>query len=299
MTVGALRATDAGSRVRLAGWVNRRRDLGGLIFIDLRDRSGLVQLSFGPDWTPADVLERAKRLGAEWVVAVEGTVVQRPQGNQNLELATGAVEIHVDALDVLAESATPPIPVARAPGDELPAEELRLRYRYLDLRREELQRALHVRHRAFQTVRRHLSGEGFWEVDTPMLTRRTPEGARDYLVPSRVHPGEFYALPQSPQIYKQLLMVSGYDRYFQIARCLRDEDLRADGSRSSRRSTPRCRLSTRTTCSASANGPWLRYGVRYSTWSCRCRSRGSRTATRWNATARTSRTSASACRSST
>jgi aspartyl-tRNA synthetase len=228
MTVGALRATDAGSRVRLAGWVNRRRDLGGLIFIDLRDRSGLVQLSFGPDWTPADVLERAKRLGAEWVVAVEGTVVQRPQGNQNLELATGAVEIHVDALDVLAESATPPIPVARAPGDELPAEELRLRYRYLDLRREELQRALHVRHRAFQTVRRHLSGEGFWEVDTPMLTRRTPEGARDYLVPSRVHPGEFYALPQSPQIYKQLLMVSGYDRYFQIARCLRDEDLRAD-----------------------------------------------------------------------
>ncbi|MEX0906767.1 MAG: aspartate--tRNA ligase [Gemmatimonadota bacterium] len=227
-TVAALRAPDAGSRVRLAGWVNRRRDLGGLIFIDLRDRSGLVQLSFGPEWTPQDVLERAKRLGSEWVIAVAGEVVRRPAANVNRELGSGEVEIHVAALDVLSESATPPIPVAAAQGDELPAEELRLRYRYLDLRRVELQRALHVRHRAFQVVRRHLSDEGFWEIDTPMLTRRTPEGARDYLVPSRVHPGEFYALPQSPQIYKQLLMVSGYDRYFQIARCLRDEDLRAD-----------------------------------------------------------------------
>jgi aspartyl-tRNA synthetase len=225
---GALRPDAAGGQVRLAGWVNRRRDLGGLIFIDLRDRSGLVQLSFGPDWTPADVLERARRLGAEWVIAVDGKVADRPAGNVNTELATGGVEVHVTGLTVLAESATPPIPVARAQGDELPAEELRLRYRYLDLRRDELQRALHARHRAFQVVRRHLSAEGFWEIDTPMLTRRTPEGARDYLVPSRVHPGEFYALPQSPQIYKQLLMVSGYDRYFQIARCLRDEDLRAD-----------------------------------------------------------------------
>jgi aspartyl-tRNA synthetase len=226
--VGTLRPDAAASHVRLAGWVNRRRDLGGLIFVDLRDRSGLVQLSFGPDWTPSDVLERAKRLGAEWVIAIDGTVVDRPAGNLNPELATGAVEVHVSNMSVLAESATPPIPVARAQGDELPAEELRLRYRYLDLRRDELQRALHARHRAFQVVRRHLSDEGFWEIDTPMLTRRTPEGARDYLVPSRVHPGEFYALPQSPQIYKQLLMVSGYDRYFQIARCLRDEDLRAD-----------------------------------------------------------------------
>jgi aspartyl-tRNA synthetase len=226
--IGTLRAEHAEQQIRLAGWVHRRRDLGGLIFIDLRDRSGRAQLSFGPEWTPAPVMERAKRLGAEWVVAVEGRVVQRPDGNVNRDLATGAVEIHVTALDVLSEAATPVIPIAPAPGDELPAEELRLRYRYLDLRREELQSALHVRHRAFQVVRRHLSAEGFWEVDTPMLTRRTPEGARDYLVPSRVHPGEFYALPQSPQIYKQLLMVAGYDRYFQIARCLRDEDLRAD-----------------------------------------------------------------------
>jgi aspartyl-tRNA synthetase len=225
---GALRSGDAGSRVRLAGWVNRRRDLGGLVFIDLRDRAGLVQLSFGPDWTPGPVLERAGRLGAEWVIAVEGLVVARPAGNTNPDLATGDVEVHVVALDVLSEALTPPIPVAASQSDELPAEELRLRYRYLDLRRPELQRALHVRHRAFQLVREHLSAEGFWEVDTPMLTRRTPEGARDYLVPSRVHPGEFYALPQSPQIYKQLLMVAGYDRYFQIARCLRDEDLRAD-----------------------------------------------------------------------
>jgi aspartyl-tRNA synthetase len=226
--VGALRADHAGARVRLAGWVHRRRDLGGLIFVDLRDRAGRVQLSFGPEWTPAAVLERAKQLGAEWVIGVEGVVQLRPGGNANLDLATGEVEVHVTALDVLAESVTPPIPVARGTGEELPSEDLRLRYRYLDLRRDELQHALHVRHRAFQVVRSHLSDEGFWEIDTPMLTRRTPEGARDYLVPSRVHPGEFYALPQSPQIYKQLLMVSGYDRYFQIARCLRDEDLRAD-----------------------------------------------------------------------
>ena len=225
---GSLRASDAGSVVRLTGWVHKRRDLGGLVFIDLRDRSGRVQLSFGPDWSPPEVLKRAARLGAEFVIAVEGTVVARPQGNINKDLDTGAVEIHVRRLDVLAEADTPPIPVAPAADDELPAEELRLRYRYLDLRRDDLHRALHMRHRAFQTVRRFMSEQGFWEIDTPMLTRRTPEGARDYLVPSRVHPGEFYALPQSPQIYKQLLMVSGYDRYFQIARCLRDEDLRAD-----------------------------------------------------------------------
>jgi aspartyl-tRNA synthetase len=225
---GALRASDAGTRVRLAGWVHRRRDLGGLIFIDLRDRSGRVQLSFEPGTTPPEVLERARALGAEWVIGVGGTVRDRPAGNLNVELATGAIEVVVDALEVFSPSDTPPIPVARGGADELPAEELRLRYRYLDLRRDELREGLQVRHRAMQCVRRHLSGEGFWEIDTPMLTRRTPEGARDYLVPSRVHPGEFYALPQSPQLYKQLLMVSGYDRYFQIARCLRDEDLRAD-----------------------------------------------------------------------
>jgi aspartyl-tRNA synthetase len=225
---GALRASDVGERVRLAGWVHRRRDLGGLIFIDLRDRSGRVQLSFGPDFTPDDVFERARRLGNEWVVMVEGDVAARPANNINTDLATGEVEVHVRGLEILNESQPPAIPVAISPGDELPAEELRLRYRYLDLRRDELQRSLELRHRAQQIVREHLSGEGFLEIETPMLTRRTPEGARDYLVPSRVHPGEFYALPQSPQIYKQLLMVAGYDRYFQIARCLRDEDLRAD-----------------------------------------------------------------------
>ncbi|MGH7443633.1 MAG: aspartate--tRNA ligase, partial [Longimicrobiales bacterium] len=225
---GALRAADAGRTVRLSGWVHKRRDLGGLVFLDLRDRSGRVQLSFGPDWTPVEIIERAASVAAEWVLAVEGTVHPRPDGMVNRDLATGEVEVRVSGLRVLAESATPPILVAHGPEDELPSEELRLRYRYLDLRREALQHALHVRHRMLQVVRAHLSSLGFWEIDTPMLTRRTPEGARDYLVPSRVHPGEFYALPQSPQIYKQLLMVAGYDRYFQIAKCLRDEDLRAD-----------------------------------------------------------------------
>ncbi len=226
--VGSLRAEDAGSEVRLAGWVHKRRDLGGLVFVDLRDRSGRVQLSFGPDWSPPEVLARARGLGAEDVVAASGVVVARPPENLNPELATGAVEVHVSRLEMLSDADTPPIPVAIAKGDELPAEELRLRYRYLDLRREEFQRALAARHLAAQSVRRYLSGQGFLEIETPMLTRRTPEGARDYLVPSRVHPGEFYALPQSPQLYKQLLMVAGYDRYFQIARCLRDEDLRQD-----------------------------------------------------------------------
>jgi aspartyl-tRNA synthetase len=225
---GDLRAAHAGQRVRLAGWVHKRRNLGGLVFIDLRDRAGRVQLSLGPDWTPADALERAKRVGAEFVLAVAGVVVARPPGNVNPDLATGEVEVHIEAFEILAEADTPPIPVAAGPPDELPAEELRLRYRYLDLRRDAFRHALGLRHRAMQITRRHLSERGFWEIETPMLTRRTPEGARDYLVPSRIHPGEFYALPQSPQIYKQLLMVSGYDRYFQIARCLRDEDLRAD-----------------------------------------------------------------------
>ncbi|HUH14135.1 MAG TPA: aspartate--tRNA ligase, partial [Longimicrobiales bacterium] len=226
--VGTLRAEDVGERVRLAGWVHRRRDLGGLVFVDLRDRSGLVQLSFGPEWSEPAAHERAGRLGAETVIAVEGEVARRPEGGANADLPTGEVEVRVASLEVLGAAETPPIPVALGAGDELPAEELRLRHRYLDLRREELQRSLGVRHRAQQVVRSWLDAQGFWEIETPMLTRRTPEGARDYLVPSRVHPGEFYALPQSPQLYKQLLMVAGYDRYFQIARCLRDEDLRAD-----------------------------------------------------------------------
>ena len=228
--VGEFRAADAdaGSQVRVVGWVHRRRDLGGLVFLELRDRTGRLQLSLGPGWTPAPLLERARRIGSEFVIAARGTLERRPAEAVNPDMATGEVELHVAELDILSESETPPIQVAPSATDELPAEELRLRYRYLDLRREELQRALITRHRVLQQVRSHLSAQGFLEIETPMLTRRTPEGARDYLVPSRVHPGEFYALPQSPQLYKQLLMVSGYDRYFQIARCLRDEDLRAD-----------------------------------------------------------------------
>ena len=219
---------DAGKRVTLAGWVHRRRDLGGLVFVQLRDRSGRVQLSFGPDWTPGSVFEHARELGNEWVIQVSGVVVERPAKDRNPEMETGDIEVHVVEMKILNQAETPPIPVAVSPGDELPAEDLRLRYRYLDLRRDQLQYSLALRHRAAQNVRQYLSGAGFLEIETPMLTRRTPEGARDYLVPSRVHAGEFYALPQSPQIYKQLLMVAGYDRYFQIARCLRDEDLRAD-----------------------------------------------------------------------
>lgn len=225
---GTLRAEDRGEQVRLAGWVHRRRDLGGMLFVDLRDRSGILQLSFGPDWTEPAALERAHELAAEAVIQVEGVVHERPEGQANEDMATGAVEVHVRGLEVLSTSEPLPIPVYRNPGEELPAEELRLRYRYLDLRRDALREALGVRHQALQAVRSYLSAQGFWEIETPMLTRRTPEGARDYLVPSRVHPGEFYALPQSPQLYKQLLMVAGYDRYFQLPHCLRDEDLRAD-----------------------------------------------------------------------
>ena len=225
---GTLRAEHAGSTVKLAGWVHRTRDLGGLLFLDLRDRSGIVQVSFDPRFTPEESRIAAANVGLESVVLIEGTVVVRPERMQNPELATGGIEVHASSLRVVGPAATPAIPVALGAGDKLPAEELRLRYRYLDLRRPELRDSLMLRHRLLQRARAHLSDRGFLEIETPMLTRPTPEGARDYLVPSRVHPGEFYALPQSPQIYKQLLMVSGYDRYFQIARCFRDEDLRAD-----------------------------------------------------------------------
>lgn len=225
---GSLCPSDIGTHVRLAGWVHRRRDLGSLVFFDLRDRAGMVQVSFDPAWAPAGVVEAARDLGPEDVVRVEGTVQRRPEGNRNPDLPTGEIEVRATTLEMLADSEALPIPVYRTPDEELPAEDLRLRYRYLDLRRPELQRNFMIRHQAAQTVRRYLTGQGFLEIETPMLTRRTPEGARDYLVPSRLHPGEFYALPQSPQLYKQLLMVSGFDRYFQIARCLRDEDLRAD-----------------------------------------------------------------------
>ena len=225
---GELRAAHAGAEVRLGGWVHRRRDLGGIVFVDLRDREGLVQVSFGPDWSPPDVLERAGSLVAEAAILVRGVVAARPSGQANADMPTGEVEVHATAVSIVGPTVTPAIPVARVRGEALAAEELRLRYRYLDLRRPELYRNLELRHRLLQRTRAELSRRGFLEVETPILTKPTPEGARDFLVPSRVWPGQFYALPQSPQIYKQLLMVSGYDRYFQLARCFRDEDQRAD-----------------------------------------------------------------------
>ncbi len=225
---GSLRAEHVGSVVRLGGWVHRTRDLGGLIFLDLRDRAGLVQVSFDPKTTPVPVHTLATTLTPEMVVLVEGTVVARPVDGRNSDLATGDVEVQALSLAVAGPATIPTIPVARNKGDALAAEELRLKHRVLDLRRPELQANLVLRHNLLQQSRATLSRHGFLEIETPILTKPTPEGARDYLVPSRVHPGEFYALPQSPQIYKQLLMVAGMDRYFQIARCFRDEDLRAD-----------------------------------------------------------------------
>jgi aspartyl-tRNA synthetase len=227
-TCGALRAADAGAEVRLGGWVHRKRDLGELVFVDLRDRTGLVQISFDPRYTPLEMVKLAATLGPESVVLVEGEVVARPTEMRNPELATGDVEVRANSLNLVGPAVPPAIPVARVRNEPLPAEELRLRHRYLDLRRPELQENIILRHRLMQATRRFLSERGFLEVETPILTKPTPEGARDYLVPSRVHAGEFYALPQSPQLYKQLLMVAGFDRYFQIARCFRDEDLRVD-----------------------------------------------------------------------
>ena len=225
---GSLRLDHVGMSVRLGGWVHRRRDLGGLVFIDLRDRAGIVQVSFDPDYASPEVLELARSLGTESVVLISGDVVARPAEMHNAELESGEIEVRGRALRLVGPAETPVIPVARNRGEPLPAEELRLRHRHLDLRRPELRDNIILRHTLMQATRSFLSGEGFVEIETPILTKPTPEGARDYLVPSRVHPGEFYALPQSPQLYKQLLMVSGFDRYFQIARCFRDEDLRAD-----------------------------------------------------------------------
>jgi aspartyl-tRNA synthetase len=225
---GSLRAGDAGVHVRLGGWVHRRRALGGIVFIDLRDRAGIVQVSFDPRSAPQQMIDAAAALGAETVVLIEGDVVARPENMRNPDLGTGDVEVRATTLRVVGPAVTPAIPVARGKGEVLPAEELRLRHRHLDLRRPELQRNIILRHRLMQATRRYFDALGFLEVETPILTKPTPEGARDYLVPSRVHAGAFYALPQSPQLYKQLLMISGFDRYFQIARCFRDEDLRAD-----------------------------------------------------------------------
>jgi aspartyl-tRNA synthetase len=221
---GQLNAADIGREVTLMGWVQRRRDHGGLIFIDLRDREGIVQLALDPDRDP-EAHGKADRVRSEFVIAIRGKVSPRPAGTVNPKMKTGEVEVEVRELKILNTAKTPPFMI-----DEYSevAENVRLKYRYLDLRRPAIQQNLMLRHRVAQTVRRYLAGEGFLEVETPVLTKSTPEGARDYLVPSRVNPGNFYALPQSPQLFKQLLMVSGYDRYFQIVRCFRDEDLRAD-----------------------------------------------------------------------
>jgi aspartyl-tRNA synthetase len=227
-TCGALRLDHVEQSVRLGGWVHRSRNLGGLVFVDLRDRTGLVQVSFDPRTAGAETMALAERLTTESVVLIEGTVVARPEDVRNPELATGDVEVRATAARVVGPAVTPAIPVARGKTEKLAAEELRLKHRVLDLRRSELQDNLVMRHRLMQRARASMTSMGFIEIETPILTKPTPEGARDYLVPSRVHPGEFYALPQSPQIYKQLLMMSGMDRYFQIARCFRDEDLRAD-----------------------------------------------------------------------
>ncbi len=225
---GALRAGDAGRDVTLGGWVHRSRNLGGIVFVDLRDIDGVVQVSFGTAWADEEVIAAAAAVGTESTVIVRGRVVARTPDTRNAEMGTGDVEVQGTSIEIVGPAATPAIPVARGRGEKLAAEELRLRHRYLDLRRTELQANLVLRHRLLQTTRRFLADAGYLELETPILTKPTPEGARDYLVPSRVHAGEFYALPQSPQIYKQLFMVSGFDRYFQVARCFRDEDLRAD-----------------------------------------------------------------------
>jgi aspartyl-tRNA synthetase len=222
---GDLRAADAGLEVRLMGWAHRTRDHGGVLFLDLRDRYGITQIVFRPQHLDAGTMERARGIGSEYVVLVEGRTLRRPAGSENADLPTGEIEVEATALSILNVSRTPPFPLD---GATSASEDLRLRYRYLDLRRDALKRSLVFRHEMTRSVREFLSDQGFLEIETPMLVRPTPEGARDYVVPSRVHPGKFYALPQSPQLYKQILMVSGFDRYFQIARCLRDEDLRAD-----------------------------------------------------------------------
>ena len=221
---GDLNISHDGQEVLLCGWVHRRRDHGGVIFVDLRDREGLVQIVFDPDLP--DMFRLAEQVRSEYVLQVCGRVRPRPEGTENKDLPTGEIEVLARELEVLNASETPPIQLDEHGQDA--SEEVRLRYRYIDLRRPEMQERLRIRSRITSAMRRYLDGHGFMDVETPILTKSTPEGARDYLVPSRTYPGQFFALPQSPQLFKQLLMMSGLDRYYQIARCFRDEDLRAD-----------------------------------------------------------------------
>lgn len=223
-TCGQLRAANIGETVTLCGWVDTLRDHSGVLFVDLRDRYGKTQIVCGPE-SGADNVELCRTLRSEYVVRVTGRVAHRPEGTVNPKLDTGEIEIRTAKLELLNKSLTPPVSPSQR---ELPGEDLRLKYRYLDLRRAEMQTALVLRHRIVKAMRDYFDEQNFVEIETPVLGRSTPEGARDYLVPSRVHPGKFYALPQSPQLYKQILMIAGYDRYVQVARCFRDEDLRAD-----------------------------------------------------------------------
>ena len=221
---GSLRLSDAGKRATIMGWVNKRRDLGNIIFIDVRDRSGVTQAVFDAS-AGSELHQKAEQLRNEYVIAITGTVRKRTPDTINPNVATGEVELVAEELKVLNESKNPPF----LPSDTtLPYEEMRLKYRYIDLRREKMQANIEMRHNIALAVRQYLAGQGFFEIETPFMTRSTPEGARDYLVPSRVNRGCFYALPQSPQLFKQILMISGFDKYFQIVRCFRDEDLRAD-----------------------------------------------------------------------
>jgi aspartyl-tRNA synthetase len=221
---GKLREENAGEKVRLKGWVQRRRDLGGLIFIDLRDRSGIVQVVFNPE-VSEQALQTAEKVRSEFILDVVGEVVERKAEAVNEKIATGKIEVRAEEVEIVNAAKTPPFTLTDETGA---AEDVRLKYRYLDLRRPQMQKTFQMRHRITKIVRDFLDSEEFVEIETPMLIKSTPEGARDYLVPSRVHPGEFYALPQSPQIFKQLLMVAGFERYYQVVRCFRDEDLRAD-----------------------------------------------------------------------
>ena len=223
-TCGALRESDIGQTARLSGWCHRVRDHGGVLFIDLRDHYGITQVVADPD---SAAFKTAETLRSEWVVRVDGKVRRRPDDTENPDLPTGAVEIYIREIEVLGPAAELPMPVF---GDQEYPEDIRLKYRFLDLRREKLHQNIMTRGAIVDSMRKRMKEQGFFEFQTPILTASSPEGARDYLVPSRLHPGKFYALPQAPQQFKQLIMVSGFDRYFQIAPCFRDEDARADRS---------------------------------------------------------------------